>query len=539
MSGQQEGRIGPDRPDSPDLLDSTLTMARLADRQQGQATGRHHNGLLPGDGPGHDDAPAEAHAATEAAAAAETLAAMEASRAPETPGPSAVGPPPGAEERAEPVSAERWPAGRPPSAVVGSPEPGSWADLRQRLERLPYGHPSSPYHVDGERKPPPPRLRHLELAPPVRAAAGRPAAPSEPPDPPPQTPIDAASHQGRVERHGGAAAAPLKPASSHPRPALPTAWPTGERDHADSVFAPRSRGEDASHRLQQAAPGDAERPAEHDFRQATVRGRHETLPRAAPHRDVAGPSGLPQVSRAPAVGRGRDAPRLAADGSWSWGPASLTRDQVRVGQDAYDRLRAAAGRGLFGGYDGGSGLTAVIRRIDEQLAYGSLAPGNDEHALLEPDIFRARFADLLRRHPDRTPEQLSRRVPGALSYVFVLEAEHYADGIRDIEEALGLQGFLLQARKNSWSSAANRCVFTIWHDPVNDLPFQVQFHTPASLEAQHLARTSAPLINDPRVPPTQAATIRSELAAAWAAVDAPPGNTGIGDYRRAGDNARG
>ncbi|HEX7992395.1 MAG TPA: hypothetical protein VF506_00645, partial [Streptosporangiaceae bacterium] len=44
------------------------------------------------------------------------------------------------------------------------PEAGSWADLRQRLERLPYGHPSSPYHVDGEREPPPPRLVHLELA---------------------------------------------------------------------------------------------------------------------------------------------------------------------------------------------------------------------------------------------------------------------------------------------------------------------------------------------------------------------------------------
>ena len=54
------------------------------------------------------------------------------------------------------------------------PEPGSWADLRQRLERLPYGHPSSPYHVDGERKPPPPRLMHLELAPPRLVGLERP-----------------------------------------------------------------------------------------------------------------------------------------------------------------------------------------------------------------------------------------------------------------------------------------------------------------------------------------------------------------------------
>src|SRR5258707_678325 len=59
-----------------------------------------------------------------------------------------------------------------------TPVPGSLADLSQRLERLPYGHPSSPYHVDGERKPPPPRLKHLELAPPLADRPGElPAGP--------------------------------------------------------------------------------------------------------------------------------------------------------------------------------------------------------------------------------------------------------------------------------------------------------------------------------------------------------------------------
>jgi hypothetical protein len=43
------------------------------------------------------------------------------------------------------------------------PERGSVAELRLRLERLPVGHPSSPYNDDGTRKPPVARLRHLEL----------------------------------------------------------------------------------------------------------------------------------------------------------------------------------------------------------------------------------------------------------------------------------------------------------------------------------------------------------------------------------------
>ena len=43
------------------------------------------------------------------------------------------------------------------------PARGSAADLRQRLERLPHGHPSSPYYDDGTPRPPLVRLKNLEL----------------------------------------------------------------------------------------------------------------------------------------------------------------------------------------------------------------------------------------------------------------------------------------------------------------------------------------------------------------------------------------
>jgi hypothetical protein len=43
------------------------------------------------------------------------------------------------------------------------PGRGSAADLMQRLERLPHGHPSSPYHDDGTPRPPLVRLKNLEL----------------------------------------------------------------------------------------------------------------------------------------------------------------------------------------------------------------------------------------------------------------------------------------------------------------------------------------------------------------------------------------
>jgi predicted kinase len=49
------------------------------------------------------------------------------------------------------------------STTADHPRPWSREDLQQRLERLPRGHPSSPYNADGSRKPPPPDLRALEL----------------------------------------------------------------------------------------------------------------------------------------------------------------------------------------------------------------------------------------------------------------------------------------------------------------------------------------------------------------------------------------
>ena len=227
---------------------------------------------------------------------------------------------------------------------------------------------------------------------------------------------------------------------------------------------------------------------------------------------------------------------MAADGAWAWGPARLAPDQVRIADDAYDRFRAAEGRDMFGSYVG-SGLTTKLRQVEERLENGSLDPHTEEHALLDIDVFRARFADMLRRHPDRSAELLASRVPGALSYAFIFDVGYYADSIVLVQDALEAQGFELQARKNGWSSATNRCVYTMWHDPLSELPFEVQFHTSASLEAQQLTRTSASLINDPRIPPEEAANLRSDLASAWAAVPTPPGNAEISDYRRYGSSA--
>jgi hypothetical protein len=65
---------------------------------------------------------------------------------------------------AEPTREQRPESGPPPTAVRYSQAArGSIADLKSRLDRLPDGHPSSPYDDGGSAKPMPHRLKQLEL----------------------------------------------------------------------------------------------------------------------------------------------------------------------------------------------------------------------------------------------------------------------------------------------------------------------------------------------------------------------------------------
>ncbi len=747
MSGQHEwGEL--DRSDQPDPRDATLDLSGLIDAMSRQlratsGNGRHH--AKPG------DVVAEPPAIFETALAqplgqplvqpdlaggvqSQVLTPVAAEISPDIaaePGPTAIAAPAlevdavagdgSAAGEAAAQASEQGPAMPLPVAApdprADRPAPGSLADLRQRLERLPYGHPSSPYHVDGERKPPPPRLRHLELAPPTPSrfatSFSSPVLPdlaaSDPADefrfPAAQTdrmavggPADTAPAEitaaeitaaeipataeigtqaevieaagGEPEGHAGEpgeagtngyhAAGPASfgayqaPASfesitwtarAESRADLAASENTSQfpafdgrrtEAYADSPQPTGSAGESGSAAIEADEPDRDESargqsgPGAADHR--TVNGTefnghfshgtdpyHENSHRPEPSRpepsrpepsrpepsrpepsrpepyprdryspepyspepyspdrysadrysaeqgslrqesgrhsarldSVSDPSGGQLLNGQPGPsGVGREGPdrgearrvpsptppasqaesgpgpRSDYDGSWTWGPARLTADQARIANEAYDRFRAAEGRNLFGNY-GSTGLTSAMRQIAEVTEHASMAPDTEQYALLDPDTFKLRFADMLRRYPDRTADRLARRVPGAISYSFIFEPEHYSAGIWAVQDALTAAGFQLLARRNDWKNTTNRCVATMWHDPANDLPFQVQFHTTASLEAQQLARSSA-----------HSSGQSSSLAAAWASLPAPPGNAEISDYRRAPGAAR-
>jgi hypothetical protein len=503
VSGPQEEWDQPDRSDQRGSRDATIDLARLVEgvqqqilvEQNGGGNGRRH-------GPKHSAALAQ-----RPAPAMRSTEELPVPPLPREPGPSGAlngrleadlldGDPvasqiladqtrtPPAVQLASPLETDQQDS-QPGRRTLPVP-PGSLADLRQRLELLPFGHPSSPYHVDGERRPDPPRLKHLELAPPpVRSRLGHWTA---------STPASGLPARTGTAGYNQEALAAADAAAGSPDPQ--TAPWYAEED--DAFLWP-----------DHTSPG--------------VPDMAVALP--AERGGEGSPVKLPTVI-----------PRTEADGTWTLGSARLTRDQVRIADEAYDRFRAAEGRSLFGSY-GSAGLTSMLRHLEEGLDFGRLAPDTEQRALLEPDAFRARFADQLKRNPDRLPEQLARRVPDALSYSFIFDAERYSAGIWIVQDAIAAQGFRLVTRRNGWTSTADKCVVTAWNDPLHDLPFQVQFHTSASLEAQHLAQTSASLISDPRIPRAEAVNLQADLAAAWAALPAPPGNSQIDDFDIDGETA--
>ena len=65
-------------------------------------------------------------------------------------------------------------------------------------------------------------------------------------------------------------------------------------------------------------------------------------------------------------------------------------------------------------------------------------------------------------------------------------AERYADGVRADVDRLKAEGFELIKLKNLWGGDQYKGINSQWRRPETGLRFEMQFHTPESLEAKEL-----------------------------------------------------
>jgi hypothetical protein len=185
---------------------------------------------------------------------------------------------------------------------------------------------------------------------------------------------------------------------------------------------------------------------------------------------------------------------------------------------------------MFGGY-GESGLTPAVRRVEAQLPHGRLAPDSEQFSLKSPERYKDKLAKMIARSPGVPAEDLAAEIYDAARYTFVFDPDDYTDGTWLVHRRLKAQGFELEARRNRWENPEFKGIRTRWRDPAHDLAFEVQFHTAASWETMQRTHDAYLRITDPQTPAGERTDLRSRLAAASAAVSAPPRQAEIGDFR--------
>ena len=430
------------------------------------------------------------------------------------------------------------------------------AELKERLERLPLGHPSSPYNDDGSPKPPLPDLSDYEL--PIPGDPDyrpEPSGPSEADHPEAaQTPeyvrpgTDPDEHPGRTADRTELWEVP--PDAEPPTDAEDTRHVQEVRERPGQVWAgglvpdedgtPDAPGEvsqeerEASH----AAPADdrderaaSELPAPGDP------DYQSDLPRTS-EADDTGDASADDIDdhNSAAADRGPDRESPPADQEGLDDLDSREREERRLSDitdQAVEKCRGAEGRDADGNY-GEQGLTPAIRRIEAQAEHGNLVPETEKYALKSHDRFKAKLEELVDSESDKSAEELAGEIHDGIRYTFLLEPEDYVVGVRELTRRLEESDCELRVVKNMWDNDEYKGINTRWLDYESVLRFEVQFHTEQSWTVKQETHDAYEKIHNVDTPAEERERLRSYQREISARVLQPPGWEEILDFRREG-----
>lgn len=268
------------------------------------------------------------------------------------------------------------------------------------------------------------------------------------------------------------------------------------------------------------APSDpAEREALHRAHWARVeRAEAAAAAREAWSRTVPGFRASWETHEARYPGQDRPAPQTHPDGSWSSGETrKLSPDQNLEATKACADIHDEGERVIF----------PAMRRVEAANPNRSLA--GLEHMLKKADRLKEKIADELLAKPSTPIRQALDAIADSVRFTYAYSSDRYADGVRVDIERLKAEGFELVKLKNLWTDDQYKGINSQWRRPQTGLPFEVQFHTPESLEAKELTHKAYERIRSDASP-----TERRELKAFQRQVNAllvtPPGTAEIKDF---------
>jgi hypothetical protein len=258
----------------------------------------------------------------------------------------------------------------------------------------------------------------------------------------------------------------------------------GTRASADAPDAPDAAGRpDAPHASADRAPRDASQVAAFRERQRAAHARYREQVEASDQAYAARQAwaeAVPELRaswaehKARYPERSRSSPRTQPDGAWAGdGGRRLTPEQHAEAAKAHADLQAETRDVIF----------PAMLRIEAASPHGTLA--GTEHRLKGEDRLKEKIADAL-EVPGITVREAIDLVPDAVRFTLTYDSERYSDGVMGDVDQLKAEGFELIKLKNLWHADQYKGVNSQWRRPETGLRFEMQFHTPESLEAKEL-----------------------------------------------------
>jgi hypothetical protein len=217
--------------------------------------------------------------------------------------------------------------------------------------------------------------------------------------------------------------------------------------------------------------------------------------------------------------RSRLTPRTQPDGSWvADGGRKLNPEQNAEASKACADI----------GEEGERVILPAMRRIEATDPERHLA--GLENMLKGEDRLKEKIADRLRYQPDLPTRQAAIEVPDAVRFTLAYSETHYTEGVLTDVERLKAEGFELIKLKNLWAKDQYKGINSQWRRPESGVRFEMQFHTPESLEAKELTHKAYERLRSPLTSKTEENELEDYQRRVYALIKLPPTVFEIEDY---------
>ena len=217
--------------------------------------------------------------------------------------------------------------------------------------------------------------------------------------------------------------------------------------------------------------------------------------------------------------RTRLTPRTRPDGSWAdGGTRELTPEQ-----------NAEATKACADTRDEGREIVLPAMRRVEAADPGRRLAGL-KNMLKGEDRLKEKIADALQARPGLTIRQALSIVPDPVRFTFAYGAERYTAGVRADVERLKAEGFELIKLKNLWADDQYKGINSQWRRPETGLRFEMQFHTPESLEAKELTHKAYERIRGAQASPAERRELEDFQRRVNVLIATPSGTAEIKDF---------